>query len=203
MTKFSEDIKNVESRLKIRDGFFDALEKEDDWSFIIKSHALIESLSAELLTEYFGTAGLIESFSKLPLGDKDFGKIVFLGHTDLLNKEERQFIAGLSKIRNDIVHNVRNTEFSFASYTAGLDTNQRANFIDHLGYAFQDETTKKVTGKGRVEILSKPKSAIWLGLKNIVLVMGIQIETIQSRRQTAEYRAEIDRLKNVIANLEK
>jgi hypothetical protein len=188
MPELAEDITAIENRLGIRLGFLAALETEDDWSFVIKSHALIESLSAELLTAYFDLPSLIDVFSKLPLSVKETGKVAFLAKAELLTKHELQFIHGLSRLRNELVHNIRNTDFSLISYIAALDPNQRDSFVSHLGWAIHDEHNK-ISPANRGQFTRTPKSGIWLGVKFLVAIMGIQTRKIQEENQRRQLAA--------------
>lgn len=45
--------------------------QEDDWSFVIKSHALLEAAVTQMLAEYLGETKLKEYIERLPLSDTD------------------------------------------------------------------------------------------------------------------------------------
>ena len=142
---FAEAIKTVipfEERLKIKKGFYVGLLLEkDDWSFIIKLHALVEAALSHLLAELIGLAvkdylpdekkpeGLEEVFSWLELSNKRTGKVAFVKALDIFPKEHRRFIHSPSELRNQLVHDVRNVSFSFSEYLEGLDKEKRNAFI--------------------------------------------------------------------------
>ena len=100
MATLAEAISNIERRTGVPKGFFETLKAEDDWSFVIKSHALIEAACAEFLTARFGDYELLEVFSRLELSNKRTGKIAFLKELSLLNDDERRFVTELSELRN-------------------------------------------------------------------------------------------------------
>jgi hypothetical protein len=142
-----EAIKILESKLNIRAGFLDALLEEDDWSFVIKSHAVLETVISTLIVDHIGYDCLIEIFSRLELGNKQYGKIAFIKELELLNSDERRFILAFSKLRNLLVHNVSYINFSFDEYVRTLDMNQKEEFISSFGYFYL-----KRDAKGRMDL---------------------------------------------------
>ncbi|MBI5674855.1 MAG: hypothetical protein HZC48_03350 [Nitrospirae bacterium] len=184
-----EAIINLEAKLNIRKGFFDTLLKEDDWSFVIKSHALLESVISSLLTNHFDHECLIDIFSRLELGNKKYGKIAFIKALDMLNSDERRFISAFSELRNFLIHNVSNVDFNFTNYITTLDSNQKKEFINSYGYCYLTEDDK---GKPKVDhrekILSDPKKTIWLSLKYILAIISLTIDTIRLRIQTEMFK---------------
>ena len=93
-------ILELERRIGVRSGFIRRLPREDDWSFIIKLHALFEAVCTHLLLHHFKEPDLADTFSRLELSNKTTGKIAFLGKLELLNVENRRFITTLSELRS-------------------------------------------------------------------------------------------------------
>lgn len=189
--ELEQTIVEVEGRLGIRSGFFEDLAREDDWSFVVKAHALLESSCAAFLTDYLGKPELADIFARLELSSKDTGKVAFTKAFGLLNDRERRFISALSQLRNLLVHNVKNTNFSFEEHIGGLDKNQRKSFVESLGYAYLSEKDGKEFIAYQERVLGEPKETILLGLKYIVGIMGIQIDTAALRREVEKYQAQL------------
>ena len=169
-----EAIKILESKLNIRAGFLDDLLKEDDWSFVIKSHALLETVISTLITDRVGYNSLLDIFARLELGNKSYGKIAFIKEMGLLNTDERRFISALSELRNLLIHNISNIDFSFDEYVKKLDTNQKRGFISSFGYCYLiEDETGKLTLANSDKILSAPKKSIWLSLKYILAMCSL------------------------------
>ena len=192
MDDLEEAIRNIESRSGVRAGFFDDLRNEDDWSFIIKAHALLESACAELLAERTGVPDLIDVFSRLELSAKTTGKVAFLKAFGLAIDRERRFIVALSELRNTLVHNVRNTTFSITDHVLALDKNQKKSFVEGFGYAFlsEDESGKEFISQP-TRVLKEPKESIWLGLKYLLGIISVQIDRIRLVRDIDAYRTQI------------
>ena len=112
---------DLEHAVGVREGFFQRLLDEDDWSFVIKLHALFESACAHLLLFHFREPELAGVFGRLELSNKTTGKIAFLAALKLVGKGSRRYIAALSELRNELVHDVRNTEFCLPEWFGSLD----------------------------------------------------------------------------------
>lgn len=123
--------RQLEQELKLPEGFILNLEQEGDWSFIIKTHALMEGAMSFLLTQYFGgDVHLGRIFDRIELSNKETGEIAFIKALDLLPTEGRTFLSKLSELRNRVVHNVAEVNFNLAGYVRTLDKGQLNNFID-------------------------------------------------------------------------
>ena len=134
-TTYMHDIEldRLEESLELPPGFIASLELESDWSFIIKSHAIIESICSTLITNATGKPELSKLFSRLPLGDSEFGKLRFIRDLNLLDESLRKYITSLSELRNKIVHNIENVNFDVTDHFNSLDKNQKTSFIAKFG----------------------------------------------------------------------
>ncbi len=85
---------------------------KDDWSLIIKLHAVVEGVTTYLLTEHFEEKSLRDVFANLDLSNKKSGKVAFAKALDLLSEDARRFISCLSEVRNYLVHGIENVGFT-------------------------------------------------------------------------------------------
>jgi hypothetical protein len=119
------DVLALEHDTGVRAGFFrELLTGGDDWSFVIKVHALIEGAVSHLLTEMVGQPKLADLFSLLELSNLRTGKVAFAKALECLDGDELQTIRKLSELRNRLVHDVSNVDFKFSDWTKGLDPQQ-------------------------------------------------------------------------------
>jgi hypothetical protein len=81
-------------------------DEPNDWSFIIKAHALIEAALTEVLTVAIGREQLRGVVSRMSTGDKRQGKLAFAKSLGLLGKTVLRFVETLGRIRNQFVHDV-------------------------------------------------------------------------------------------------
>jgi hypothetical protein len=118
--------------------------------------------------------------------------VAFLKAFGLLVDRERRFIAALSELRNQLVHNARNTTFNLLDYVSGLDKNQKSKFVESFGYAYlsEDKDGKELIAFPE-KVLAEPKQTIWLSLKYVLGVISIQMDTIRLHREADELQARI------------
>ena len=130
-------IAEIEKQLGLPPRFLRGLyEHEDDWSFVIKSHAFLEAALTHLLADHMGKEDLLPVFAYLETSNIRTGKLAFVKAFDLLDKGARRFIHTLSELRNDLVHEVSNVNFNFEAYLEQLSERERKDFIGAFDYAF-------------------------------------------------------------------
>jgi hypothetical protein len=193
MNELDETILELESKLALSSGFFDGLKVEDDWSFVLKCHALIETACSFLLTAYFGNQGYEDIFSRIEMSDNKKGKVAFLRVAGLVVSEEARFITALSELRNRLVHNIRGIAFRFSEHVSSLNASQRQSFAKAFGYAYldSDDNNEKLILRDSAPILSDPKSAILHGVKLILGIIMLQVKTHKYEDETTELKKRI------------
>ncbi len=129
-------IAEIEKQLGLPPRFLRGLyDHEDDWSFVIKSHAFLEAALTHLLADHLGKEDLLPVFAYLETSNIRTGKLAFVKAFDLLDKGARRFIHTLSELRNDLVHEVSNVNFNFETYLEQLSERQRKEFVSAFDYA--------------------------------------------------------------------
>lgn len=156
-------LKKSEQELHLREGYLQMLLQEDDWSFVIKIHALVEAAVSQQLASKIDKR-LLQIFQRLELSDARSGKIKFAEALGLLPKDHCRFIQKLSELRNSLVHDISKTDFTFRTYLDSLDKNQRKAFIDWV-VAF---STKEARSGWIQNATEDPKIPIWLFAINVV-----------------------------------
>jgi hypothetical protein len=175
MTYVVPPLIDVERSVGAPAGFFERLLEEDDWSFVIKLHALFEAVCAHMLVFHFRDERLSEIFARLELSDKKTGKVAILAALELMGGESRRYVSSLSELRNKLVHDVRNAEFKLADYVRSLSPKEQRTFA--LSYSPQ-ETMLREFQQLRPELprvptmsvddvtrraIEEPKGHIWIG----------------------------------------
>lgn len=189
-------VRMMEAELGLPSGFLEGIKQEDDWSFIIKTHALLEAAVSHLLCSALGKDALAEVFSHLELSDKRRGKIAFAAALDLLHKPDRRFISSLSELRNSLVHDVRNVSFSLSEHVAAMDAKTFSAFAKGFD-SFSTGGSVAFEGKEvpPAEVFRRdPKTAIWWSAMLTVAIIYQVKETQRLRTETDHLRAEGNRL---------
>ena len=111
-----EVLESLEKDLGLPRGFCFRLRHEDDWSFVVKLHALTESAASDFITRALGRKELADIFSRIEISKPQTGKVAFIRALNLLPVGHTKFIENLSRIRNQLAHKIGNAGFTFAEY---------------------------------------------------------------------------------------
>ena len=155
---FQQLIPQLEAHLGIAPGFFESLDGDDenDWSFVIKLHALIEAAVSNLLTESLKRSELSDLFARLDISNKMTGKAAFIKQLGLLEESERRFMSSLSELRNQLVHDVRNVNFDFEKHVADMNEKKRQQFLENFNII-----STEVTNAIKNLFFFDPRQAVW------------------------------------------
>jgi hypothetical protein len=192
MDEFTEEqleyVEEVEPSLGVAKGFFrKLLNSEDDWSFVIKTHALIESTLTRLIQVTVQPQPLAEFIATLDVSGGRHSKVMLLRKCKLLENDEEKFVRGLSKIRNQLVHNVRHTNFGLKKYVEDLDDNQKNEFLSNSCGIFTDHEDAAKAAEHRAGALARPRAYIWACALHVAAVAAL-------RTRNAELAAETEAL---------
>lgn len=165
-------IESLESSLGVPAGFYANLRRDDDWSFVIKLHALLEASIAFLLANVISKAynelappdlhrgDLRELFSWLDMSNPRTGKVSFLKALGLLDKPHRRFIVTLSELRNVLAHDVRNVGSTILDYSSGLDEKRRSSWLESISYGVRPTTSHGLPAEKFA--LINPRESLWI-----------------------------------------
>lgn len=161
----------------------DAIRKEDDddWTFIIRIHALIEAGLNHMLLVALGRPELRKIISKMPTAS---GKLEFIKALNLMPDGARKFIGVLSTLRNAAVHDITNFDISLRDYEKRLTPAQLKEWRLGLGFGKVDEPL----------VISEPRFAIFHGCM-LILTYALKHELdAVTKRQREARRRETDRV---------
>lgn len=180
----------VEKEYDLGSGFLLRLYQEDDWSFVVKAHALIEAATSQLLTHHTGDARLARVFERLELSNTQVGRLAFLKALDLLSDRERGFVRHFSELRNRLVHNVHSVRFRFADDLAAMNSQQNAAFAEWAS-SFVEKSSE---GREwwRTTALESPKHTLW------VATVFVVVSCLRQTRAARERHDRIDRALDVL-----
>jgi hypothetical protein len=186
-------VDRLERALGLPHGFYEHLvDTDDDWSFVIKIHALMESSMTMLLTERIGGRSLPDSpeladaLSHLEMSRTHVGKVELAFTLGLIKTRDRRLLRFLSELRNTFVHHIKNVSPTPQDHIASCDGNQRRSFV----HALFHEPTDHLTAVS----LANPRRSIWFISLMLLQHLRVQFEALQvSRSAPGTSRAEFIR----------
>jgi hypothetical protein len=157
---------------------------------VIKAHAFLEAALTHLLADHLGKEDLLPVFAYLETSNVRTGKLAFVKAFDLLDKGARRFIHTLSELRNDLVHEVGNVNFSFSNYVANLSDKERRDFVGAFDYALVEvaqASQRPMDDRLRSTIdrivLTAPRLALVAGIAMIGLDIYFKNRSAETPRQ--------------------
>ncbi len=131
----AEALQLLELDLQLPRGFLASLyAEESDWAFVIKAHALVEAALTHLIVTAIGDQRLGQLIGCLETSNGDTGKLAFVKKMELLPERYRRFLKGFSELRNSLVHDVSNSNFTFESHLGSLSKDKRKTFKEVFSY---------------------------------------------------------------------
>ncbi len=171
---------SMAKELKDKTEFMLSLLKADDWSMIIKSHALIEAVVTELIIAKTEETKLKPLIERLPLSDEQIGKLKIAKDYNLLTDRERTFVKRFSELRNMLVHKFENVNFNIEKYFESFDKNQKKSWLKTMTWYTDDTKTKEEWQKIST---NHPQIGIWYATMTFVSLMTIKIKEIEGSTQ--------------------
>ena len=152
----------IEKTLGIRSGLLHELLTEgDDWSFVVKSHALVESAVTHLIVATIRQPQVHDFFARLELSNATTGKLAVVKKLDLSPEAHRRFIRELSELRNQLVHDVRNVDFSFKKHLAEMDAAGKKRFANAFDGIFAGSKSTGPKADIFWKLAADPRFLVW------------------------------------------
>ena len=186
----SEDEKRVIAELTawMRKQFGWSSEKKhlwkDDWTLIVKLHAMIETCLNGALVKELDRTGLASVIAKLDTSNPSTGKVAFakaLG--GIMPKDSAVFLQKLSELRNLCVHDVRNFDFNLIDHLTQIGKAKRNDFL---------KACRRMVKPGH-RATTCPQELLLIGAMSIMLelmVHDLRCEHRDLKRQLLHLKAE-------------
>lgn len=178
-----ELVPKITAELSLDPLFLLALLKEDDWSFVIKLHALLEGAVTHLLTQSSQDDRLADFYRRLPLNNLRVGKLAAVQALGLFDPWQLRFVSALSQLRNDLTHDVKNASFTFETFWQSLSKSKKDEFL--TGVLITKKPSRDLLARWRDERTAHLlKSYLW----NIALMVlsDVYLKSKEARLSSRE-----------------
>ena len=171
-------VARMETALALPNGFSRGLLDEDDWSFVVKLHALLEASITMLLVERLGGPSTLREPEKHVESLATRTKINLAYSLGLFDADARLFLNKLSELRNGLVHRVANVGVSLSDRIAAMTDRQKAEFTGWVVPGPHSARTKQA--------LEKPRLAMWLRAFFLICMWKLDIDRLRIERGHTE-----------------
>lgn len=183
---WNEATGEFERRVGLPTGFVYSLAQEDDWTFVIKIHALYETALTHILVTTFGNQKLRVTLAEISMADK----LNFASACRLFDKEDRGMLRALSKLRNTLVHSVDQVAFSFSTYLS--DQNRKKQFLESFAQVWPDPIILpgEIQAERDAFVIENPRITVWLWCQRILANVYLEDELRRLREESAALNQE-------------
>jgi hypothetical protein len=162
--------------LGLRDNFLtDLLLDADDWSFVVKAHALLESIVCTLLAMHLRKRPLEEVLAEEVEMKARIGMTRAL---EITTGQDRKMMHALGNLRNRLVHNAKDTNFTFQEYLKNKDV--RRTFSDTFGHLWPDTIPDEPPVTRSEYVAAHPKFAVFASVLHIAMYVMQELSRIQT-----------------------
>lgn len=183
---WKEAIGEFEKRVGLPTGFVYSLSQEDDWTFVIKIHALYETALTHILVTTFGNQKLRATLAEISMADK----LNFTSACSLFDKEDRGMLRALSNLRNKLVHSVDQVAFSFSTYLS--DQNRKKQFLESFRQVWPDPIILPgdIQAERDAFVIENPRITVWLWCQKILANVYLEDELRRLREESTALNQE-------------
>jgi hypothetical protein len=184
-------VRAIERELNVPVGFLEKLiEEADDWSFIIKLHALLDAAVTHLITFEIGREALRDTFAAMQMGDgRRNGKLAIAKKLGLLGDDVVSFIVTVGQIRNRFAHSVTAVNQRIEDYVTSRPEGEHETIYRCLAYFAPEGSFALPDGRtvGTVTFAREnPRLATWWSAMNVLAIAYIVRSTTAQSRQLTE-----------------
>jgi hypothetical protein len=154
---------NMETVAEFREWVRETLEIElpskfddDDWTLVVKLHAMIETALNSTIILHLGTLELRKVIANLDTSNQKTGKAAFAKALNILPHNSIVFIQKLSELRNVCVHDIRNFSFNLINHIDNMEDGDRKAFY-------------KVISKETTRAINSPQEGLKMAAMNIIV----------------------------------
>jgi hypothetical protein len=156
---------------------------EDDWSFLVKIYALVETTCSRMLTEEFGKLEALDAFANVPMGTSKSGKLAFCKALGLLQRQDIFFIEQLGWLRNKFVHDVVNTQVPLGNFIAALNSDKKKELANALTGNLKNIVTDDVELASSEFFSMNPSAVIWISATRVLELMRVRLVMGKKRQE--------------------
>jgi hypothetical protein len=181
-----------EKRLGLPGDFFTTLIAEDDWSFVVKTHALVEACLTHAICAVLRRPELQTVVAHLDTANNQSGKLAFAKALGLLSQTHRRYIVTLSQLRNELVHNVQSTSFTFENYWNNLTADRHLQICAALAL---DDEPLRTPEQNELKLISFVNECpkLGIGYATAIVLTGLYEQAIKG-----ELAVELERLGSAV-----
>lgn len=138
-------------------------EKDDDWTFIIKVHALLEVALNHMVRGLLIRPELADIVPRMNIHGRT-GKMAIAQAFGALSDTHANFIKQISEVRKHLVHDIKNFDFNLAAYVNALDKNRQEEWKNKVTVGYGEPPPQHI----RDFSLIVPRVAVYMACMSVM-----------------------------------
>jgi hypothetical protein len=124
-------IQDIETELELPNGFTKSFIKLDDWTFVVKGWAYVESILELLVWSKIDHMPLEfrKVISRIDSGNMKTGKLAFAKALLLIGPKEWKFLQSFCELRNRVAHGIGDIQFDFIGFISSQEDKDKKEFF--------------------------------------------------------------------------
>lgn len=143
----------------------------DDWSFVIKAQALVETCVTQAIITRLGDERIQKTVETMPLVGEEVSKLKFAKDIQVMDANQRRFAKRLAALRNRLAHRIEYVNFSFSEYIESLDKNGRNDWQESIVWFGTDAASHQ---QWLQMALKQPRFAVAMGVFMLAAVLAVE-----------------------------
>jgi hypothetical protein len=173
-------MKDIETELDLPAGFTKAFLKLDDWTFVVKGWAYVESILELLIwskLDYMPNE-FRKVISRIDSGSMKTGKLAFAKALELVGPKEWKFLQSFCEYRNLVAHGIGNIQFDFMGFISSQEDKAKKEFFKKFescnccgiqGHLFKDN-------KNVEHLTQHPREYVMAGYYDVLHCLSNKLE---------------------------
>ena len=146
---------------ELPDSFLEDLLQGDDWTYIIRLHALLETAITWALEIHLQPHPIGDFLARLNFAGRGSSKLELAEQLGILDQDSRKYVSGINTIRNRLAHNIRHLRFDLARYVEDLSEEHRRQFVSNCCALVDPKIAADTLKEERVSNIPAPKLILW------------------------------------------
>jgi len=124
-------VQNIETELELPNGFSKAFLKLEDWTFVVKGWAYVESILELLVWSKIDHMPLEfrKVISRIESGNMKTGKLAFAKALELIGPKEWKYLQSFCELRNRVAHGISDIQFDFIGFISSQEDKDKKEFF--------------------------------------------------------------------------
>jgi len=173
-------VQAIETELELPSGFTKSFIKLDDWTFVVKGWAYLESILELLVWSKLDHMPneFRKVISRIDSGNMRTGKLAFAKALNLIGPKEWKYLQSFSELRNRVAHGISDIQFDFIGFISSQEDKDKKEFFkkyESCNCCCIQELLFK-NNKDLEQLAQHPREYVMAGYYDVLHCLSVRLE---------------------------